>query len=133
MRPEIVGLVTILLLAISAMLGVRLRRRLPDPHFDTDARETVRTAMALVSVMAALVLGLLVASTKSAYDTKRSEVTQMASRIILLDRLLVDYGPDATAARQALQQATRSALQNLWPDTGSAGIVDRVEVADDAP
>lgn len=124
MRPEVVGFVTFLLLGAAAVLGVRIRRMLPGHHFDTDARETVRTAMALVSVMAALVLGLLVASTKEAYDTKRAEVTQMASRVILLDRLLQDYGPDAAPATAALQHATRSTLQNLWPGRSDVGAVD---------
>lgn len=130
MRPEIVGFITFLLLGVSAVVGVRLRRKLPGHHFDTDARETVRTAMALVSVMAALVLGLLVASTKEAYDTKRAEVTQMASRIILLSHLLQDYGPDAAPASEALRHATRSALQNLWPSESDASAADPSEAWD---
>lgn len=129
-RPEFVGFITFLLLGASAVIGVRLRRRLPGHHFDTDARETVRTAMALVSVMAALVLGLMVASTKEAYDIKRAEVTQMASRIILLDRLLDAYGPEALPATQALQHATRGALQNLWPNESGTGAIDPSEAWD---
>ena len=50
---------------------------------DNDA---VKVGMGFVSTMAALVLGLLVASTKGAYDPKKSEVTQMAAKIVFLDR-----------------------------------------------
>jgi hypothetical protein len=44
--------------------------------------------------IAALVLGLLVASTKGAYDTKKSEVTQMAAKIVFLDRALATYSSE---------------------------------------
>jgi hypothetical protein len=45
--------------------------------------------------MAALILGLLVSSAKDTYDTKRTEVIQMAAKIAFLDRVLAAYGAEA--------------------------------------
>ena len=42
--------------------------------------------------MAALVLGFLTASAKSSYDTRRSELTQIAANVILIDRVMAHYG-----------------------------------------
>ena len=115
MHPHLVGFVTLACLVSSVLLGNWLRSVLPAHHLDLDAKDTVRVAMALVATMAALVLGLLVASTKSAYDTERNEITQMASRILFLDRLLKAYGPEADGARTELKEASQSALSTLWP------------------
>jgi hypothetical protein len=43
--------------------------------------------------MSALLLGLLVSSAKTSYDTTRAEVMQVASNYRFLDRLLEIYGP----------------------------------------
>ena len=53
----------------------------------------MKLGIALIATMAALVLGLLIASAKSTYDTRRSQLLQVSADIILLDRLLANYGP----------------------------------------
>ena len=42
---------------------------LPEEHLSTDTKDVVMLAVALIGTMAALVLGLLIASAKSTYDT----------------------------------------------------------------
>jgi len=44
--------------------------------------------MGMVATMAALVLGLLVASAKNFYDTQSSDLTQLSANVVLLDRVL---------------------------------------------
>ena len=58
----------------ATLLGMRLRAALPEHHLAPDAKDAVKVGMGSVATMAALVLELLVASTKSAYDTERNEV-----------------------------------------------------------
>ena len=48
-----------------------------------------------------MLLGLLVATAKSSYDSEKTEVTQMAADIAFLDRLLAGYGSEARPAREA--------------------------------
>ena len=62
-----------------ALLGMLLRAVLPEHHLSTESKDIVRLGMGLIATMAALVLGLLIASAKSAYDTQRSEFTQMSA------------------------------------------------------
>ncbi|PYJ46867.1 MAG: hypothetical protein DME85_08450, partial [Verrucomicrobia bacterium] len=63
----------------TVLLGMGLRRVLPEDHLSAESKDVVKLAMGLVATMAALVLGLLVSSAKGAYDTERSEVIQMAA------------------------------------------------------
>ena len=78
-----------------ALLGMLLRNFLPEHHLDPDSRNVVNLGMALIGTMTALVLGVLIASAKSSYDTQKSEVTQMAANIVQLDRILGRYGAGA--------------------------------------
>lgn len=77
--------------------------------------------MGLVATMTALVLGLLVASTKAAYDTERNEITTMAARIDYVDALLSRFGPEGEDARAHLRSATATAIQRLWQTEAPPG------------
>lgn len=70
--------------------------------------------MGLVATMAALVLGLLNASAKSSYDTLNSELTDMSSKLVLLDRVLAHYGPESKGARDQLRNSVVRALDQMW-------------------
>src|SRR5437773_6950991 len=100
----------------TVLLGMGLRRVLPEDHLSTESKDVVKLAMGLVATMAALVLGLLVSSAKGAYDTKRSEVIQMAAKVAFLDRLLSLYGPEAAEARAGFHEAVQEAVRQMWPD-----------------
>jgi hypothetical protein len=62
-------------------------------------------ATGLIGTLAALVLGLLIASAKSSFDQKINQVRQMTATIILLDDLLAQCGPEAAPARTRLRQS----------------------------
>jgi hypothetical protein len=103
-----------------AVLGMLLRKLLPDDHLSSDSKDVVKLGMGLIGTMAALVLGLLISSAKGSYDTRSSEVTQLSANIVLLDRVLAHYGPEAMAARDLLRHSVAWVIDQLWPST-SAG------------
>jgi uncharacterized membrane protein len=102
-----------------ALVGTGLRRVLPDPHLTSDCREVVKMGTALVASMAALVLGLLTASAKSTFDAQKAGFQQMATTVVLLDRTLAHYGPDAAPARDLLRRSVAAAIDDLWPAAGA--------------
>jgi hypothetical protein len=102
-----------------ALLGMCLRAALPDHHLSTDSKDFVKLAVGLVGTMAALVLGLLIASAKSSYDTQGSEHTQMSAKVILLDRTMAHYGPETKEARDLLRRSVVHAIDRMWPKDGS--------------
>lgn len=119
-----------------AMLGMVLRSVLPPNHFDTDSKDVVKLGVGLIATLAALVLGLLTASAKSSLDTQNSELTEMSSKIVMLDRVLAHYGPEANDARLQLRRAVTSTLELGDPadakhsyvidSTGHEGLYDSV-------
>jgi hypothetical protein len=98
-----------------ALTGLLLRRFLTQDHISSDSKDTVKLSMALVSTMSALVLGLLVSSAKSFYDTQSAELNQMSADIVALDRLLAHYGPETKAAREELRVVVIRNLDRIWP------------------
>ena len=59
----------------AGLLGGFLRAVLPEQHLSADSKDTVRLGIGVIATMAALVLGLLVTSAKSFYETQSSELT----------------------------------------------------------
>src|SRR5882762_1852233 len=100
----------------AVLLGRALRRLLPEDHLTADSRDTIKLAMGLVATMTALVLGLLVSSAKGTYDTKRSEVIQMAAKVAFLDRVLGLYGQEAAEARAGIRETVEEAVRQMWPE-----------------
>src|SRR5262249_46214599 len=92
-----------------------LRASLPETHMSQDSKDFVKLGTGLVATMSALVLGLLIASAKGSYDTQRNDLTQISSDVIVLDRILADYGSETTEARDLLRRSVARALDEMWP------------------
>jgi hypothetical protein len=105
----------------AALLGMRLRVALPEHHMNDDSRHLLQTGLGIIGTMAGLVLGLLVASATSSYNAQRAEIDDVSSKVVLLDRVLAHYGPQAGAPRRVLRQTVQRALAAIWPHESSKG------------
>lgn len=115
------SLIVGVILVSGAFGGVWLRRVLPDKHLDQHAKDVVRLGAGLLATIVGLVLGLLISSAKSNYDTQRDEVRQLAAEMIMLDQLLQEYGPETKPVRVALRNAVPVVIERMWAEDGSAG------------
>jgi Protein of unknown function (DUF4239) len=115
MNTTLAALIVFGCLVGAVLIGRTLRGLLPEAHLSTESKDAVKLAMGLVATMSALVLGLLVSSAKGAYDTERSEVILMASKITFLGRVLAAYGPEAAGIRAQCRDAVKEAIQQMWP------------------
>jgi hypothetical protein len=97
-----------------SLLGMALRATLPNHHLKDDSRDVMKLATGMIGTMAALVLGLLVASGKGSYDAQSAELTQISANIVLLDRMLAAYGPDANTARETLRKSANGILERTF-------------------
>jgi hypothetical protein len=123
MAPIAISLLAFVLALIGVMLGSSMQKVLPEAHLGSDSKEVVKLSMGVVATLAALVLGLLVASAKSTYDARESEINQITASVILLDNLLAKYGEEAHAARETLRQAIPPIVDRIWREgqSGQAG------------
>jgi hypothetical protein len=105
MNTEVISLIIFGCVAGAVLIGRTLARLVPEDNLSVDTKEAVKLAMGLLATMSALLLGLLVASAKGSYDKARSDVIQMAAKVVFLDRVLAGYGPDTAETRAKLRDA----------------------------
>lgn len=101
------------------LLGMALRRVLPEHHRDVESKEVAKLAMGLIATMSALVLGLLVASAKDTYDSQAKELGQLSANVVVLDRMLDHFGPESAETRAMLRSAVERVLGELWSAPGA--------------
>jgi disulfide bond formation protein DsbB len=119
MSDNAIGVTVLVCIFSASLLGMALRGVLADHHLSSDTKDSVKLGMGLVGTMAALILGLLVAAAKGSYDAEKNEVTQMAAKIVFLDRVLANYGPESADSRVLLRRMVEGALNRMWPDERS--------------
>ena len=103
----------------AALVGMAVRAALPERYRDSESKEIVKLAMGMIGTLSALVLGLVVATAKSSYDEKNSQVRQMTARIILLDNLLAQYGPESAHVRKLFRQGIDGMVERVWQEDTS--------------
>ena len=64
------------------------------------SKDMILAVIGLVTLLLALVLGTLVGNTYAFFAMQKSELETMASRALLVDQALAQYGPEAKPARQ---------------------------------
>jgi len=115
MNAWVTGLITLACVLAGAMLGLRLQRVLPEHHLSAGSQDVVKLVAGLLATLSALVLGLLIASAKGTFDAVRDGLRQSAAKVIVVDRLLADYGPEAKAARDDLKRGYAERIAKLFP------------------
>jgi len=113
MSPVETSSIVFVCVLAGALLGMLLRKLLPEHHLSDNSQNIVMLAMGLVAAMTALVLGLLISSAKSAFDALSSEITSTSSKIIFLDHTLALYGPETKEARHLLRDAMAGVLNRM--------------------
>ncbi|MGZ2421435.1 hypothetical protein ACVIRM_000397 [Rhizobium laguerreae] len=99
---------------MATSIGLVVRGRLPDHHLNAESKDVIRLATAVVGTLSALTLGLLIASAKSSYDNAEVEMRTAAARVLLLDRVMAQYGPETDKARQLLRELIERRLSRGW-------------------
>lgn len=99
---------------------MQLFRLLPGHHLTVETREAVRLGVGMISVLAALVLGLLIASAKTTFDLGDQQLRAYAADLVLLDQTLRHFGPEANPIRQDLLRYVGHAVRTTWPEAEQA-------------
>ena len=114
-----IGAIAFVCILGGALAGLVLRTALPEQHLSEDSKDIVKVVTGLIATLSALVLGLLIASAKSSFDTVNTEFKQVAAKIIVVDRVLAQYGPAAKDARDLLRSAYAAHVHQLFSAGGS--------------
>ncbi len=119
MSPISLSLITFACIFGGAFLGIFLRKRLPGHHLAGDTKDVIRLGTGLIGTIAALVLGLLIGSANSTYETQTGQVKQLTANIVLLDRTLAQYGAEGNSIGNLLRHAVTILADRIWRENGA--------------
>src|SRR5215510_1638373 len=110
-----IALVSATCIFSGALIGLGLQRLLPGHHLSKETQDIVKLSAGTIATLTALVLGLLVSSAKSSFDTMNNGIVQSGAKVILLDRALARYGPETKSAREQLKRVIAATIEMGWP------------------
>jgi len=101
---------------IGAAVGMGLKRFLPAEVLEGGSKEAIRLGAGFLSTLSALVIGLMIASAKNSYDTQNTNIRQLGANVVLVDQMLLKYGPETKTARALLRELISTAASRIWQE-----------------
>ena len=98
------------------LAGIALHRVLPDRVTDGALRDMTGAVGGLLTLLTALVLGLLIWSAYGVYAGQVVAVRSLATQFLQFDAALADYGPETAAGRIHLKDDVTRMLTEIWGD-----------------
>ena len=95
-------------------IGLELQHALPESYTTGGPRDFVGAVVGLVTLLVALVLGLLIWTAYGVFSTQRASVQTMALNVLRFDEALQDYGPDAEEGRGILRSQLKGTIEQIW-------------------
>jgi hypothetical protein len=110
----IVGLISLACISTGLLVGLLLQNFLPRHHLDAASKDAVKIGAGMLATLTALVLGLLVSSSKSSFDAINTAIASGGAKIIMFDRILANYGPETNDVRYQLRQSVADSIDRIW-------------------
>jgi hypothetical protein len=107
------------------LVGLALHRVLPEKVAAGALRDMTGAVAGLLTLLTALVLGLLIWTAYGVYSGQSLAVRSLAADILKLDVALADYGPEAAAGRSMLQDRVKQTVDQVWGKQGDRDFVAR--------
>jgi hypothetical protein len=115
-----IGLISFAAIFGGVLIGLFVRRRLPDHHLSTETRSAVTVSVAVIGTLSALVLGLMITAANHSFSARSDEVRELSLQLIRMERNLRRYGPEADDARAKLSAWAEMKTQELFPKEGQS-------------
>jgi hypothetical protein len=126
MHNFLISFIIFIFLSFSALATMFLHRKMRPHYWDDETAAVVRLIANIFVVMTSLVFGLMMNSAKNTYEAIDANVHAFGTDIIVLDRTLRNYGPDAAEARKQLDLYVEEAILN--PTRGSDNHQDKPDL-----
>jgi ABC-type multidrug transport system fused ATPase/permease subunit len=109
MQSVIISVAVGLLAFAMGLVGLYLKRRLPERHMSMGSRDMIGAIMGLLSLLLALVLGILVGSAHQFFTSQKAELESLGARSLELELAFRQYGPETEPLRQMMKTSVQEA------------------------
>jgi hypothetical protein len=114
MSPEKLAFAVGLVVFAGGALGLMLQRTLPDTFTTGGPRDMVGAVVGLLTLLSALVMGLLIWTAYGVYAGQNLAIQTLAAKILQYDLALTDYGPEAKDLRLQARHALANTIEQVW-------------------
>jgi hypothetical protein len=112
--PDLFALFVAVVVFVSGLAGLAYHAWQPANEEPSETRDLINRVTGLVATLAALVLGLLIASASTFYNNQKTSVELVSARVLALDGVLRRYGSDGNLARDQLKDLITSSYERVW-------------------
>jgi hypothetical protein len=114
------GLASIVFAVVLAggAIGLELQSRLPENYTTGGPRDMTGAVVGLMTLLLALVLGLLIWTAYGVYSTQKASVQTLAITDLKLDEAFQDYGPEAADGHRIVRDGIKNTIAEIWGDRG---------------
>jgi len=98
----------------SGLVGLTLARVLPAAHTSDRSRDILGGVVGLLTLLLALVLGLLIWSAYGVTQTQKTDLQLLTARALEFDLDMKQYGPEGAKAREMLRTEMVWAHEQFW-------------------
>jgi hypothetical protein len=114
MGSHIVAIGVTVAVFAAGMLGLLLQRSLPEHHTSGGSRDMIAAVLGLLTLLCALVTGLLIWTAYGVYAGQNTQIQALAAKVMQLDLALADFGAEANPIRLALRDGTAKTIDQVW-------------------
>jgi hypothetical protein len=114
MNPEIFALGAAIAVFLGGGVGLILQRVLPEEHTTGGPRDMIGPVVGLLTLLSALVAGLLIWTAYGVYAGQNLAIQNLAAKVLQLDFALADYGPDANPLRAQIRESLGKTIDQVW-------------------
>lgn len=114
MNPELFAAAVAVGVFAGGLIGLALKHVLPEQHTSGPSRDMIGAVVGLLTLLCALVTGLLVWTAYGVYAAQNTAIQTLASKVIELDFALEDFGPEAKQQRDGLRHRLEEAIDQVW-------------------
>ena len=114
MSPEKFAAAVAIAVFAGGLFGLVLQRMLPEKHSTGPSRDMIGAVVGLLTLLCALVTGLLIWTAYGVYAGQNAAIQNLAAKTLQLDLALEDYGPDAKPERLALRDRVGKTIDQVW-------------------
>jgi hypothetical protein len=109
MQSVIISVAVGLFAFTMGLVGLYLKQRLPERHMSMGSRDMIGAIMGLLSLLLALVLGILVGSAHQFFTSQKAQLESLGAQSLQLELAFRQYGSETEPLRQMMKMSVQEA------------------------
>src|SRR5579871_2695170 len=114
MSPEKFAVLVACAVFAGGAVGLLLQHTLPEKFTTGGPRDMIGAVVGLLTLLSALVLGLLIWTAYGVYSSQNVAIQSLAAKVLQLDLALSDYGPETKDLRLGLRDNLGKTIDEVW-------------------